>query len=59
MTTVRVPYTPNQLATVVFTVSILLIMLCVPASREWMADKGQQTIVYTLRAVGFDLTPLT
>lgn len=56
---VRVPYTPNQTAAIVFTASVLLLMITCPASRDWMAGKGSDLIVYALSALGFDLTPLT
>jgi hypothetical protein len=55
----RVPYTPNQTAGVVFTLAVVLLMLCVPASRGWLMDQGRNTVLWIFDLLGADTGPLT
>jgi hypothetical protein len=56
---VRRPLSGNQLATLVFSAVVLLLMLCVPTSREWMWGKFSRASVSTLTNLGADVSPIT
>lgn len=56
---VRRPLTPNQLATLVGCAVVLICMVCVPTSREWMWAKFADITLSTLGWLGADIGPLT
>lgn len=56
---VRRPLSGNQLATLVFSAVVLICMVCVPTSREWMWDQFADLTRIALTALGADLTPIT
>lgn len=56
---VRRPLTPKQVAALAFTVTVLLCMVCVPASREWMWLKFADITLSMLGWLGADIGPLT
>lgn len=51
--------TQRDLPVLVFTAVILLLMLCVPASREWLWTKFTDITLTSLGWIGADIGPLT